>query len=121
MIKLLQRGEPREKWIHLRPELIKLMENKDNIPRIMAELKNGYQSGNTEQAQADNTDKGDNKDNGSSQNPSADDTPGFVVFGNYENPSGEENPGFIFFGEEDMEADDNPGFFCFWGRGYQSR
>ena len=43
MIKKLQKDEPREKWINLRPELVKLIEGKDNIPDMITELKTAYQ------------------------------------------------------------------------------
>ena len=42
MIKKLQNDEPREKWINLNPELVKLLEGRDNLPDLMNELKTSY-------------------------------------------------------------------------------
>jgi len=45
MINKFLRDEPTEKWINLRPELVKLLENRQNLPDTIKELKDAYKAG----------------------------------------------------------------------------
>lgn len=60
MINKFLKDEPTEKWINLRPELVKLLENRQNLPDTIKELKDAYKSEGSQAADANKGVEGPN-------------------------------------------------------------